>query len=99
MNEVKSKSKNNRRRSLTVSDQALRRLVKAPETVNQIYELAESLYLRDGEAAGRMSLADIERVNEYLRQAQKDIEAMKKQFLDLTIVEGSFHPEKIPVGF
>jgi len=95
---VKTKAKNDRR-AIDSKDEALRRLVKAPETVNQIYELAESLYMRDGAATARMSLADIERVNEYLRQTENDIEKMKKQFLDLAAVEGGFQPEKIPIGF
>ena len=46
-----------------------------------------------------MSLADIEQVGDYLRQIEKDIETMKKQFLDLAAVEGGFQPEKIPIGF
>ncbi len=95
---MKTKSKNVRR-ATDASDEALRRLVKAPETALQIYELAESLYMRDGAATARMSLADIERVNEYLRQTENDIEKMKKQFMDLAAIEGSFQPEKIPIGF
>ena len=86
-----------------MNDEALRRLIKAPETALKIYELAESLYMRDGDNGGamrqRMSLADIERVQEYLRQAENDIAAMKKQFLDLATLDGNFQPEKIPVGF
>ncbi len=70
-----------------------------PETALQIYELAESLYMREGGAAGRMSLAEIEQVGDYLRQCENDSEAIKKQFLDLAEIEGSFQPEKIPVGF
>jgi hypothetical protein len=95
---VKTKAKNDRR-AIDSKDEALRRLVKAPETVNQIYELAESLYMRDGAATARMSLADIEQVGDYLRQTETDIEKMKKQFLDLAAVEGGFQPEKIPIGF
>jgi len=95
---VKTKAKNDRR-AIDSKDEALRRLVKAPETVNQIYELAESLYMRDGAATARMSLADIEQVGDYLRQTENDIEKMKKQFLDLAAVEGGFQPEKIPIGF
>jgi hypothetical protein len=99
---VKAKSKNARQSNL--SDEALRQLVKAPETALKIYELAESLYMRDGDRGGaatgqRMSLADIEQVQEYLRQAENDIAAMKKQFLDLATLEGDFQAEKIPVGF
>ncbi len=63
---MKTKAKNDRR-AIDSKDEALRRLVKAPETVNQIYELAESLYMRDGAATARMSLADIEQVGDYLR--------------------------------
>jgi len=95
---VKTKAKNDRR-AIDSKDEALRRLVKAPETVNQIYELAESLYMRDGAATARMSLADIEQVGDYLRQTETDIEKMKKQFLDLATIEGGFQPEKIPIGF
>jgi len=95
---VKTKAKNDRR-AIDSNDEALRRLVKAPETVNQIYELAESLYMRDGAATARMSLADIEQVGDYLRQTETDIEKMKKQFLDLATIEGGFQPEKIPIGF
>ncbi len=71
------------------TDVCLGRLVRAPETVNQIYDLAESLYMRDGGATARMSLADIEQVGEVLRQTEKDIEKMKKQFCDLGTVEGN----------
>ena len=81
------------------NEEVLRRLVKAPETALQIYELAESLYMHEGGATARMSLADIEQIGEALRQTENDIERMKKQFLDLATVEGSFHPEQIPVGF
>ncbi|MBA4125238.1 MAG: hypothetical protein H0X72_22595 [Acidobacteria bacterium] len=95
---MKTKAKNDRC-AIDSKDEALRRLVKAPETVNQIYELAESLYMRDGAATARMSLADIEQVGDYLRQTEKDIETMKKQFLDLAVIEGGFQPEKIPIGF
>lgn len=95
---MKTKAKNDRR-AIDSKDEALRRLVKAPETVNQIYELAESLYMRDGAATARMSLADIEQVGDYLRQTETDIETMKKQFLDLATIEGGFQPEKIPIGF
>ena len=95
---MKPKTEKNRRPS-GENDEVLRRLTRAPETALQIYELAESLYMREGGAAARMSLADIERVGDYLRAAENDIEAMKKQFRDLAEIEGSFQPEKIPVGF
>ena len=98
MNGLKTESKKKRRTS-GETDKVLRRLAKAPETVNQIYELAESLYMRDGEAMARMSLADIEQVSEVLRQTEKDIEKMKKQFCDLAGVEGDFQAENIPIGF
>ncbi|MBA3634363.1 MAG: hypothetical protein H0W58_16375 [Acidobacteria bacterium] len=98
MNGLKIESKK-KRRTLDATDICLRRLVKAPETVNQIYDLAESLYMRDGGATARLSLADIEQVGEVLRQTEKDIERMKKQFCDLAMVEGNFLPEIIPIGF
>ena len=88
-----------RRNALNASDEALRRLVKAPETANQIYELAESLYMRDGATGQRMSLADIEQINEYLRQTENDVLAMKKQFQELVAVESGFQTETIPIGF
>jgi hypothetical protein len=89
------------RRASSPSDEVLRRLIRAPETANQIYELAESLYMRCGGAgwAGRMSLADIERIGEYLRQAERDDEAIKKQLYDLTRVQSDYTSEEIPVGF
>lgn len=99
---MKTKNKNDRRDALDASGEALRRLVKAPETALKIYELAESLYMRDGGdgATGqRMSLADIEQVQEYLRQTENDVQWMKKQFLDLATIEGGFQTEKIPIGF
>lgn len=99
---MKAKNGSDRRDNSSADDEALRRLVKAPETALKIYELAESLYMRDGDdgATGqRMSLADIERVQEYLRQAENDTAAMKKQFLDLATIEGGFQTEKIPMGF
>ena len=99
---MKTKNKNDRRAALDASGEALRRLARAPETALKIYELAESLYMRDGGdgATGqRMSLADIEQVNDYLRQTENDIQAMKKQFLDLATIEGGFQTEKIPIGF
>lgn len=95
MNGLKEK----KRRVKDATDACLRRLVKAPETVNRIYDLAESLYMRDEGAAARLSLADIEQVGEVLKQTEKDIERMKKQFCDLATVEGNFQPEIIPIGF
>jgi hypothetical protein len=99
---VKTKSKKVRRAALGASDEALRQLARAPETALQIYELAESLYMRDGDdtATGqRMSLADIERVQEYLRQTENDVQAMKKQFQELAVIESGFQTQKIPIGF
>jgi len=98
---VKTKSRRVRRDALDASNEALRRLVKAPETALQIYELAESLYMRDGDrtTGRRMSLADIEQINEYLRRTENDMQAMKKQFQELVAVEGGFQTEKIPIGF
>lgn len=98
---MKTKNKNVRRDALDASNEALRRLARAPETALQIYELAESLYMRDGDGATgqRMSLADIEQVNEYLRQTENDVQAIKKQFQELAAVEGGFQTEKIPIGF
>jgi uncharacterized membrane protein len=92
---VKDNRKKNRQND--TGGEVLRRLVKAPETVNQIYELAESLFWR--EANLRMTLADIEQVSKYLRQTESEVEAMKKQFRDLALIEGSFHAERIPTGF
>ena len=95
---MKPKAKDNRRVS-GANDEVLRRLDKAPETALQIYELAESLYMREGGAAARMSLAEIEQVGDYLRAVENDSVAIKKQFRDLAEIEASFQPEKIPVGF
>lgn len=81
------------------TDIALRRLARAPETAHQIYELAESLYLQRAEDAARISLADIERIGEYLREVDADSKRIKKQFADLAGLEGSYQPEKIPIGF
>lgn len=81
------------------SDEVLRRLVKMPETAHQIYELAESIYMRDSGAARRMSFAEIERVNDYLRQTETDLKWIKKQLQDLATVEGGFLSDVIPVGF
>lgn len=100
---MKTKNKTDRRDEFDESDKALRRLTRAPETVNRIYELAESLYMRDGNGNGgvkqRMSLADIEQVGEVLRQAENDIGWMKKQFLELATLDDDFQTDKIPVGF
>ncbi len=98
---MKTKNKTDRRDEFDESDKALRRLTRAPETVNRIYELAESLYMRDGNGGvrQRMSLTDIEQVGEVLRQAENDIAWMKKQFLELATLEGDFQTDKIPVGF
>jgi hypothetical protein len=98
---VKTKNKNDRRDALDASSEALRRLVKAPENALKIYELAESLYMRDedGATAQRMSLADIEQINEYLRRTENDVQAMKKQFQELATVESGFQTQKIPIGF
>ncbi len=92
---MKDNRKKNRQND--TGGEVLRRLVKAPETVNQIYELAESLFWR--EANLRMTLADIEQVNKYLRQTESEVETMKKQLRDLALIEGSFHAERIPTGF
>lgn len=98
---VKTKSKKVRREALGANDEALRRLARAPETALQIYELAESLYMRDGNGATgqRMSLADIERVQEYLRRTENDVQAMKKQFQELAAIESGFQTKEIPPGF
>jgi len=99
---VKTKSDKVRCDALDASNEALRRLARAPETALQIYELAESLYMRDGGGGAtgqRMSLADIEQINEYLRRTENDMQAMKKQFQELVAVESDFQTEKIPIGF
>ena len=98
---MKTKNKTDRRDEFDESDKALRRLTRAPESALKIYELAESLYMRDGEnsTGARMSLADIEQVGEVLRQAENDIAWMKKQFLELATLDGDFQTDKIPVGF
>ncbi len=98
MNGLKPKGEKKRRVS-NATDVCLGRLVRAPETISQIYDLAESLYMRDGGAAARLSLTDIEQISEVLRQTEKNIEKMKKQFCDLAGVEGNFQPEIIPIGF
>lgn len=99
---MKRKSRSDRRDNSSASDEALRRLARAPETALQIYELAESLYMRDGDGTAtgqRMSLADIEQINEYLRRTENDMQAMKKQFQELAAVESGFQTQKIPLGF
>ncbi len=98
---MKTKSEKVCRDALDANGEALRRLARAPETVLQIYELAESLYMRDGDGATgqRMSLADIEQINEYLRRTENDVQGMKKQFQELVAVESGFQTEKIPIGF
>ncbi len=101
---MKPKSKNDRRER-DATETPLRRLARALETAHQIYELAESLYLRscdggDGEtASGRMTFADIEQIGKYLREVETDDKEMKKQFAELATAAGEFHPLKIPVGF
>lgn len=96
---MKTKAKKSRR-ALGATDEALRRLTSAPETAHQIYELAESLYLqREAGNATRISLADIERIGEYLREIDSDSKRIKKQFADLAGLEGGSQPEKIPIGF
>ena len=95
---MKTKSKNNRG-GTDATEVCLQRLVKAPESAHQIYELAESLYSRDGGDSARMTFAEIERIGEYLRDVETDGKRMKKQFADLATIPGGFHPEKIPVGF
>ncbi len=100
---VKTKSKNDRRK-LDATETVLRRLINAPETAHQIYELAESLYQRNGDegggaAPGRMTLADIERIGEYLREVENHDKLVKKQFAELATLTSEFHPPEIPVGF
>ncbi len=99
---VKTKSKNDRRET-DATETVLRRLARAPETAHQIYELAESLYQRNGDeggaAPGRMTLADIERIGKYLREIETDDKEMKKQFAELATLTSEFHPPEIPVGF
>ena len=101
---MKTKSKNDRRET-NQTEIVLRRLINAPETAHQIYELAESLYLcssgddGDGAASGRMTLADIEQIGVYLREVENNDREMKKQFAELATLTSEFHPPKIPVGF
>ena len=100
---MKPKSKNDRRET-DATETVLRRLTRAPETAHQIYELAESLYQRNGDEGGgafpgRMTLADIERIGEYLREVENHDKLMKKQFAELATLTSEFHPSEIPVGF
>ena len=94
---VRSNNKN-KRNGTDATDVWLQRLARAPETAHQIYELAESLYLCDGDS-GRMTLADIQRIGEYLREVETDSKRMKQQFMELATIPGGFEAEKIPVGF
>ena len=96
---MRNKTRKNRR-APDAADIVLRRLARANESAHQIYELAESLYLqRENGGAARITLADIERINEYLREIENDSKRMKKQFADLANLEGGFQPGKIPIGF
>ena len=101
---VKTKSKNDRRKA-NPTETVLRRLISAPETAHQIYELAESLYQGscgddgNGASSSRMTLADIERIGEYLREVETCDREMKKQFAELATLMSEFHPPKIPIGF
>ena len=99
---MKAKNGSDRRDNSSANGEALRRLTRAPETALKIYELAESLYMRDGDdvAMGqRMSLADIEQITEYLRRTENNAQAMKKQFQELAAIESGFQTEEIPLGF
>lgn len=93
------------RRKANQTETVLRRLVKTPETAHQIYELAESLYLRScndsdgGAATGRMTVTEIERIGAYLREVENQDREMKKQFAAVATVSGEFHSPKIPGGF
>lgn len=103
------KTKHARRGGLAANDEAFRRLVKAPETALNIYELAESFYMRsisngDGDGDGgsarhNLSLADIAQIGDVLRQTENDMTAMKKQFLELATIDGDFQTDGIPAGF
>lgn len=100
---MKTKSKNDRREA-DATENALRRLIGAPENAHQIYELAESLYLRSsgddgGAASGRMTLTEIEQIGAYLREVENNDREMKKQFAELATAAGEFNPPKIPIGF
>jgi septal ring factor EnvC (AmiA/AmiB activator) len=79
------------------SDKVLKKLVKAPESINQIYAIAESLFMRDPNV--RMTGADIEQVNEYLRQTENEIDQMKKQLWELASSAEVFRGETVPPGF
>lgn len=96
---MKNKAQKSRREP-DATDVVLRRLAHVKESAHQIYELAESLYhQRESGDAAQMSLADIERINEYLREIDNDSKRINKQFADLAGLEGCFQPEKIPIGF
>lgn len=96
---MKTKSKNDRREAKQ-TEIVLRRLVNAPETAHQIYELAESVYLRyENGDTSRLTLADIEQIGKYLREVEAGDREMKKQFAELATLTSEFHPPKIPVGF
>ena len=95
---MKVKSGKLSRRTNDATDQTLRRLTRAPETANLIFEFAESLYLRD-ETAQRMNLSDIEQIGEFLKENENDLKRMKKQFQDLAEIESGFQSNEIPIGF
>ena len=96
---VKTKNKQMRREAHQ-TDIVLRRLAGAAETAHQIYELAESLYLRyENGDTSRLTLADIEQIGIHLREVENNDREMKKQFAELTTLTSEFYPPKIPVGF
>jgi hypothetical protein len=95
---MRTKSGKLSRRTADATDRTLRQLVKAPDTANQIFEFAESLYWRD-ETAERMTFGDIEQIHALLRQTENDLKWMKKQFQDLAEIEDGFQSDLIPVGF
>ncbi len=95
---MKTKTGKQSRRVSSATDKTLRRLVNQPDTANRIFEFAESLYWRD-ETTERMSFADIEQVNQFLRQTENDLKWMKKQFQDLAEIEDGFQSDTIPIGF
>ena len=95
---MNAKGKINSCRKSSATDKTLRRLITVPENALKIFEFAESLYMRD-EQAERMSFADIEQVNEFLRQTENNLKQMKKQFQDLAAIEDGFQTDKIPIGF
>lgn len=80
-----------------VSDKVLKKLVTAPESINQIYAIAESLFMRDPNV--RMTGADIEQVNEYLRQTENEIDQMNKQLWELASSAEVFRGDRVPPGF